>query len=302
MRVLIVRNNYNPKALESALLLEVYLTSQGVEYRAYDTDELRSSLSLNEPEKVDDIDSYDLAVVLGGDGTILRTAAQIKYRRIPVLGVNFGHLGFMANSNEDGIIPVVAAALAGELTVEQRTNLIIDVFYEGDENVELEPNSSPTEGSSAQFFALNELVLARGAQGRVIDCRYAVSGEMVADVKGDGIIIATATGSTAYALSAGGPLVAPGYSGLVVVPIAPHSLHSRALVTGPSDVVEVFMDPSSANREATMFIDGEIISSERPVRRVVVRKGEEPTILLRYKAETFYGRTSRVFFGGEVKD
>lgn len=208
----------------------------------------------------------------------------------------------MANSNEDGIIPVVAAALAGELTVEQRTNLIIDVFYEGDENVELEPNSSPTEGSSAQFFALNELVLARGAQGRVIDCRYAVSGEMVADVKGDGIIIATATGSTAYALSAGGPLVAPGYSGLVVVPIAPHSLHSRALVTGPSDVVEVFMDPSSANREATMFIDGEIISSERPVRRVVVRKGEEPTILLRYKAETFYGRTSRVFFGGEVED
>ncbi|HJI80711.1 MAG TPA: NAD(+)/NADH kinase [Eggerthellaceae bacterium] len=302
MRVLIVRNNYNPKALESALLLEVYLASQGVEYRAYDTDELRSSLSLNEPEKVDDIDSYDLAVVLGGDGTILRTAAQIKYRRIPILGVNFGHLGFMANSNEDGIIPVVAAALAGELTVEQRTNLIIDVFYEGDENVELEPNSSPTEGSSAQFFALNELVLARGAQGRVIDCRYAVSGEMVADVKGDGIIIATATGSTAYALSAGGPLVAPGYSGLVVVPIAPHSLHSRALVTGPSDVVEVFMDPSSANREATMFIDGEIISSERPVRRVVVRKGEEPTILLRYKAETFYGRTSRVFFGGEVED
>lgn len=302
MRVLIVRNNYNPKALESALLLEVYLASQGVEYRAYDTDELRSSLSLNEPEKVDDIDSYDLAVVLGGDGTILRTAAQIKYRRIPVLGVNFGHLGFMANSNEDGIIPVVAAALAGELTVEQRTNLIIDVFYEGDENVELEPNSSPTEGSSAQFFALNELVLARGAQGRVIDCRYAISGEMVADVKGDGIIIATATGSTAYALSAGGPLVAPGYSGLVVVPIAPHSLHSRALVTGPSDVVEVFMDPSSANREATMFIDGEIISSERPVRRVVVRKGEEPTILLRYKAETFYGRTSRVFFGGEVED
>ena len=104
MRVLIVRNNYNPKALESALLLEVYLASQGVECRAYDTDDLRSSLSMNEPEKVEDIDSFDLAIVLGGDGTILRTAAQIKYRRIPILGVNFGHLGFMANSNEDGII------------------------------------------------------------------------------------------------------------------------------------------------------------------------------------------------------
>lgn len=123
-----------------------------------------------------------------------------------------------------------------------------------------------------------------------------VAGEKVADVKGDGLVISTATGSTAYALSAGGPLVAPGYSGLIIVPIAPHSLHSRALVTGPSDVVEAFMDPSSANREATMFIDGELIPFDRPVRRVVVRSGEEPTILLRYKAETFYTRSSHIFF------
>ncbi len=296
MRILIVRNNYNPKALESALLLEVYLSSQGVEYEAYDTDDFRSSLSMKSQDKVEDIDRFDLAVVLGGDGTILRTAAQVKYRRIPILGVNFGHLGFMCNSNEDGIIPVVAAALAGELTTERRTNLRIDVFCEGDDNVDLDPNASPTEGASASFFALNELALARGAQGRVIDYTYAVAGEKVADVKGDGLVIATATGSTAYALSAGGPLVAPGYSGLIVVPIAPHSLHSRALVTGPSDIAEVFMDPSSANREATMFIDGELIPVERPIRRVVVRSGDEPTILLRYKAETFYTRSSRIFF------
>lgn len=295
MRVLIVRNNYNPKAIESALLLEVYLSSQGVEFEAYDTDDFRSSLSIQSEDKVTDIDSFDLAVVLGGDGTILRTAAQVKCRRIPILGVNFGHLGFMCNSNEDGIIPVVAAALAGELTVEQRTNLRIDVFCEGDVN--LDPSAEGSfEGASASFFALNEIVLARGAQGRVIDCSYMVAGEKVADVKGDGLVISTATGSTAYALSAGGPLVAPGYSGLIIVPIAPHSLHSRALVTGPSDVVEAFMDPSSANREATMFIDGELIPFDRPVRRVVVRSGEEPTILLRYKAETFYTRSSHIFF------
>ena len=132
MRILIVRNNYNPKALESALLLEVYLASQGVEFTAFDTDDLRASSEFFQ-RRVENIDDFDLAVVLGGDGTILRTAAQIKYRRIPILGVNFGHLGFMANSNEDGIIPVVAAALAGELTTEYRTNLRIDVFCEGDE-------------------------------------------------------------------------------------------------------------------------------------------------------------------------
>ena len=293
MRILIVRNNYNPKAMESALLLEVYLASQGVECTAFDTDDLRASSEFFQ-RQVKNIDDFDLAVVLGGDGTILRTAAQIKYRRIPILGVNFGHLGFMANSNEDGIIPVVAAALAGDLTTEYRTNLRIDVFCEGDEGANGEPDA--TMKGSQQFFGLNELTLARGAQGRVIDCTYTVAGERVADVKGDGLIVATATGSTAYALSAGGPLVAPGYSGLVVVPIAPHSLHSRALVTGPSDIVEVSMDPSSANREATMFIDGELIPMERPIRRVIVQSGEEPTVLLRYKAESFYGRTSRVFF------
>lgn len=141
----------------------------------------------------------------------MRTAAQIKYRRIPILGVNFGHLGFMANSNEDGIIPVVAAALAGELTTEYRTNLRIDVFCEGDEGANGGPDA-PMKGSQ-QFFGLNELTLARGAQGRVIDCAYTVAGEKVADVKGDGLIVATATGSTAYALSAAARCC-PGYSGL----------------------------------------------------------------------------------------
>lgn len=296
MRVLIVRNNYNPKAVESALLLEVYLASQGIEYQAFDTDDFRQALSLTEPSRVGDLSQYDLAVVLGGDGTILRTAAQIKYARVPILGINFGHLGFMCNSSEDGVIPAVAAAIAGDLTVEHRTNLRIDVFCEGDENVDPGADVSPFEGSSAQFFALNEMVLARGAQGRVIDCRYTVAGENVADVKGDGLIVSTATGSTGYALSAGGPLVAPGYSGLIVVPIAPHSLHSRAMVTGPTDVVEVFMNLSDANREATMFIDGELIELDRPIRRVVVRSGDEPTVLLRYKAQTFFSRASKVFF------
>lgn len=295
MRILIVRNNYNPKAIESGLLLEVYLASQGIDYVSYDTDDLRGSASVLGAGRIPDVESFDLAVVLGGDGTILRTASQVKYYRIPIVGVNFGSLGFMANPNTDGVIPVVAAALAGELTVEKRTNLLINVFCEGDAGMNSGEDLS-LQSSEHQYFALNEMVLARGAQGRVIDCSYSVGGDKVADVKGDGLVVSTATGSTAYALSAGGPLVAPGYNGLIVVPIAPHSLHSRALVTGPSDVVEVAMYPSSANREATMFIDGEIISMEKPIRRVVVQAGEEPTILLRYKAETFYDRTSKVFF------
>ncbi len=294
MRVLIVRNNYNTKAIEAALLLEAFLASQNIEYVVYDTDELRLSAAVVNQEKVSDIDSFDLAVVLGGDGTILRTAAQIKYRRIPILGINFGNLGFMANSNVDGVVPVVAAALSGEVIQESRTNLIIDVFCEDEEGAGLDDEIPRM--SNHRFFALNEMVLARGAQGRIIDCSYSIAGAKVSDVRGDGLVVATATGSTAYALSLGGPLVTPTYGGLIVVPIAPHSLHSRPILTAPSDVTEVFLCASSANRQASMFIDGELIEMEKPISRVVVSTGAEPTILLRYKPEPFYTHASKVFF------
>lgn len=294
MRILIVRNNYNTKAIEAALLLETYLASQGIEYAVYDTDDLRCSAIISDQEKVSDIDRFDLAVVLGGDGTILRTAAQIKYRKIPILGINFGNLGFMANSNADGVIPIVAAALAGEVSEEHRTNLLVDVYCEGEEGSALE--SEIPRKSEHRFFALNEIALARGAQGRIIDCVYSVDGTKVSDVRGDGLVIATATGSTAYALSLGGPLVTPTYGGLIIVPIAPHSLHSRPILTAPSDVAEVYLSMTSANREASLFIDGELIEMEKPIRRVVVSTGEDPTYLLRYKPESFYANASHVFF------
>lgn len=294
MRVLIVRNNYNPKAIEASLLLEIYLGAQGFEYAMYDSDEVFSSTIIGQ-EKVTDIDQFDLAVVLGGDGTILRTAAQIKYLGIPILAINYGSLGFMANPHENNsVIPVVAAALAGDMTRELRTNLRVDVYCEEDGHFDFDAPLDPSRAIS--YFALNEVVLARGDKGRIIDFDYSIAGSHIATMRGDGIVVATATGSTAYALSAGGPLVAPGFHGLVVVPIAPHSLHSRAIVTGPSDVAEITLESTSANRQASMFIDGELVTTDSPIRRVVVSAGDEPTVLLRYHAETFYGHASKVFF------
>lgn len=294
MRILIVRNNYNTKAIEAALVLGSYLSSQNIDYAVYDTDDLRSSSSIIKQCKVPDIETFDLAVVLGGDGTILRTAAQIKYRQIPILGINFGSLGFMANSNADGVVAIVAAALADETMKEHRTNLVIDVYCEGEEGAKY--NEELPRESPRKYFALNEMVLARGAQGRIIDCEYSINGSKVVDVRGDGLVVATATGSTAYALSLGGPLVTPTYGGLIIVPIAPHSLHSRPILTAPSDITDIFLPSTSANRQASMFIDGELIDMEKPIRRVVVSTGLEPTVLLRYKPETFYSHASEVFF------
>ena len=132
MRVLIVRNNYNPKALEASILLEAFFDKQSIEYQTYDCDTLRSPQIIIDQDAPDSEPSFDLAVVLGGDGTILCTAGQIRTQRIPILGINFGNLGFMANPNNESVIQIVSAALAGEVTCETRTNLRIEVYCEDD--------------------------------------------------------------------------------------------------------------------------------------------------------------------------
>ncbi len=192
---------------------------------------------------------------------------------------------------------MVAAALAGDVVAEQRTNLRIDVVCEGErdrwgDDGDLMSDGAPAAGGrpdeapsasgfpcgsdARTFFALNELAVTRGAHGRIIDFGLSISGAHIADMRGDGLVVATATGSTAYALSAGGPLVSPGFAGLVAVPLAPHTLHSRAIVTASNDVVEMDLSHNADTREATLFVDGELLEFERPVRRVYVRRGDTP--------------------------
>lgn len=325
MFILIVRNNSNPQATDASLLLGAYLGSQGAGYLLVDSaqlgnDVLRASVRAQLP------DAVDLAVVLGGDGTILQTAHLLEGADVPVLGINFGRLGFLASGSDAGVVPLVAAALAGEAAVERRTALRVDVVCDGEPDP-VEAGELPDVSSSCDdacraeaaraslddphggfgvnrlglcgvraFYALNELAVTRGAMGRIIEFSLGISGSSVAQMRGDGVVVASATGSTAYALSAGGPLVAPGFQGLVAVPLAPHTLHTRAIVTGESDVVEVALDDRDAFREATLFADGELLLFERPVRRVYVRRSDHPVTLLRCGGGTFYDRASSVFF------
>ena len=309
MRVLIVRNNYNPKALEASILLEAFFDKQHIEYQTYECDDLRSSRNIIDQNEADGEPPFDLAVVLGGDGTILCTVGQIRTRRIPILGINFGNLGFMANPNSEGVIQIVTAALAGEVVCEARTNLRVEVYCESDleaaeandpnaDHRSIDPLLKGEDATPQCFFALNEVVVARGDQGRIIRFDYSISGSPMAEMRGDGLIVASATGSTGYALSAGGPLIDPSYQGLVAVPIAPHTLQSRAVVTGSSDVVEIDLDASYASRDATLFIDGERIQLDSPIRKIVVATGDEPTLLLRYQSQSFYEHAAKAFFKG----
>jgi len=290
MRVLTSVNKSNAKALEASLMLATYLDSLNIENLTLDT------YDLGQVNAAD----YDLVITLGGDGTVLRTAGAVAYSQVPILSINFGHLGFLTNEQDEseGLIDIVNAALADEAIREARTNIRVDLMCEGDDEDAFEQLClSPFDAENPRsFFALNEVALTRGSTGRIINFDLSVAGSAIANIRGDGLVVATATGSTAYALSAGGPLIAPGFSGLEVVPVSPHTLTARAMVTDPSDVVELVMGEGPAENAPVVSVDGSICELDAPLVKMQVRRGPEPTILLRYKREDFYAHASKVFF------
>lgn len=294
MNILIVSNRKNRETTDALYQIIAYLDSQGISHVSLDVSQLPSSDFLYSGMSASDVspeltEHVDLVVPLGGDGTLLHTARLSTMLDAPILGMNFGHLGFLANPAKDGVIALLADALSGEICHEDRVNLHVHVECEGDE---LETPTKPRE-----FFVLNEIAIARGAMGHIVDFDLYVSGDKVAHLRGDGVIVSTATGSTAYALSAGGPLVGPRHRGMIVVPLAPHTFKSRSIVTEHHDVVEVTMEKGSASsREVSLFADGDALEFERPVSRVIVSTGERPTVLLNSREESFYHQIARTFF------
>ncbi|MBR0404394.1 MAG: NAD(+)/NADH kinase [Eggerthellaceae bacterium] len=294
MNILIVSNRKNRETTDALYQIIAYLDSQGISHVPLDVSQLPDSSFLYSGKGARDVapeleGPVDLVVTLGGDGTLLHTARLSTMLDAPILGMNFGHLGFLANSAKNGVIALLADALSGEICREERVNLHVCVECEGDDVDE------PTEPRS--FFVLNEIAITRGAMGHIVDFDLHVSGDKVAHLRGDGVIVSTATGSTAYALSAGGPLVGPSHRGMIVVPLAPHTFKSRSIVTEHHDIVEVTMEEGSASaREVSLFADGDALEFERPVSRVIVSTGDRPTVLLNRHDESFYHQIARTFF------
>jgi NAD+ kinase len=150
---------------------------------------------------------------------------------------------------------------------------------------------------AGSYRAMNEVVVSRVSAARVITLDVSVDHRRIALLRADGVVGATATGSTAYALSAGGPIVAPDFGGLVVVPVAPHTLLARALVTNPSDTVTVAL-PDPGHRDACVIVDGELAPSRRAIDSVIVRRGDHDVSLLKLHGRDFYETVADEFFGG----
>ena len=181
---------------------------------------------------------------------------------------------------------MVGDALAGELHVSRRATLACDIYSVREDGCE----------DVCSSFALNDLALTRGPLSDMVEFDITVSGHRIDRLRGDGVVVSTATGSTGYALSAGGPIVSPDYTGMVCVPIAPHTIQARAFLTSPSDVIEIKMSKDRPSVPA-IAVDGQFLPFEGEVERVEVRRGDADILLLDYGPESFYNSVSRVFYG-----
>ena len=281
MKVLIVPNYSRPDALEGARHLEDWLFDQGADVVWARDKKLF-------PDADDSAEGCDLVVSLGGDGTLLRAARIVGYTGVPVVGISYGHLGFLTAAGPEDLIVTVADALAGELHVSRRATLDIECVFEDKEG----------GTHSRHCFALNDFAVSRGGAGNMVEFDVSVSGKHIDRLRGDGFVVSTATGSTGYALAAGGPIVTPEFTGMVCVPIAPHTIMARAFLTSPADVVEIEMSPERPVMRH-FFADGQPVPREKGWRgvRACVRRGPGDLVLLDRSAQSFYDSVSRVFYG-----
>ncbi len=219
-------------------------------------------------------DGCELVIVLGGDGAILRGAERARGSGVPLLGINLGTVGFLAEAEREDADDVVRAVVQRDWQVEERTTLDIAVHVLG--------------GSTYRTWALNEVSIEKAAREHMVDILVEIDGRPVSRWGCDGVVCATPTGSTAYAFSAGGPVVWPEVEALVVVPISAHALFARPLVVSPSSTIALELPNPAAT--AVMWADGRRSFDLPSFARVEVRRSDDPVRLARLHRGPFADR------------
>jgi len=231
-----------------------------------------------EPGKVDAL------LTLGGDGTLLRAARLDAGRGVPILGINLGRLGFLTCCPADMMEEALRRFAAGDCTVEKRMTLDARVL-------------DASGRDRAHWRALNDVVLHKGGFARVVTMRVQANGDTVARYSADGIVIATPTGSTAYNLSAGGPVVFPTLETILVTPVSAHTLALRPLVLPPS--AEVLVQPEAGPEELLVTVDGQVGTTFAIGETLVVRRSQIPVPIVRFGEGSFFATMrEKLHWGG----
>lgn len=214
----------------------------------------------------------DIIFVLGGDGTLLGIARQFAPYEIPILGINLGHLGFLSEAEPDDLPHAVDQILSGDYYLENRMMLETELIRQGKK---LET-----------FTAFNDVGIAKGSFSRIIQCAVYVENLYLTTFSGDGVIISSPTGSTAYSLSAGGPIVAPNVDCLLLTPVAPHSLTARPFVLSPDDEIRVQVD--ATHQDIGLTVDGQLGLKLKVQDEIIIRRSPHITSLIKWKQRNFF--------------
>ena len=281
----IMANAGKDTALEVARLADQFLRARGADVRL----QTHVAHYLQTPERGlsdDQVTDADAVLVMGGDGTILATSRQCAPKGTPMLPIHLGRFGFLTEVAPSELIPALNDLLEGRYTVEERMMLWGRASREG-QSQEL-----------ASDYALNDIVIANGPLSRVLHLRLSIDGKYVTTYTADGIILGTPTGSTAYSLSAGGPLVHPGLQTILVTPICAHDMTARALLLPPgsSVSVRVAQDPHDIVR---VTIDGQIGFPLEPGDEIHVSRAPYPAKIITVGGADFYDKLQTKLHWGE---
>ncbi|MGI9156019.1 MAG: NAD kinase [Marmoricola sp.] len=277
-RILLLSHTGRDDAVAVSLQVVHALRAQGIVVRLLKQEAADLGLAAPDVELADvdeAADDCELAVVIGGDGTILRAAETTHAHGTPLLGVNLGHVGFLAEAESDDIEHTIEAIVQCAYTIEDRLTIDVSV-YQGKDHV-------------TSTWALNEASVEKAARQRMLEVVVEIDGRPLSRWGCDGVVCATPTGSTAYNFSAGGPVVWPGVEALLMVPISAHALFARPLVVAPTSVlaVEVLATTQGAG---VLWCDGRRTVDLPPGARIEVRRGEVPVRLARLHEAPFTDR------------
>ncbi|KRE37240.1 NAD kinase [Janibacter sp. Soil728] len=278
-RVLLLAHPGRAEALEVALGVADRLAEAGIEVRLPAGDLGDTILAHHPAVAVHDGDDpardVELVVVLGGDGTILRGAEMARGANVPVLGVNLGHVGFLAEAEREDIDATVDHIVGRAYEVEERMALDVVATLQGRE--------------IARSWALNEVTVEKASRERMLVLTVEIDGRPLSTWGCDGVVMATPTGSTAYAFSAGGPVVWPGVEAMLVVPISAHALFARPLVVAPTSDLAVDLVPGTEGH-GVLWCDGRRAVDLPPGARIEVSRSAQPVRLARLSSSPFTDR------------
>jgi NAD+ kinase len=214
----------------------------------------------------------DVLLVLGGDGTMLNAARLAGERGIPILGVNMGGLGFLTEVRLEHLYPSLERVFANDYVIDERLMLKTHVHRHGE--------------TVARGVVLNDVVVSKGTLARMIELKIAIQGQFVTNLRGDGLIVSTPTGSTAYSLSAGGPIINPAVQSLILTPICPHTLTHRPLIVQGN--VEIDVTLTSRDEGAMATLDGQVGVALTQGDTVVMNVSDQRTRLIRFPESNYY--------------